>query len=382
MNLRSSRWGALLSLALVLGLCMPGPSAWAARSARGASKAKAGKAKAGKAKARKGPQPKLVAPVEDAQLEPGRVIFMWRVVAKRSRLEVARDEEFTDSVFDKPVKGLQAALELEPGTYFWRVTGPRGMPSEPRRLTVGSPEPQAAPEPLAESQPGPSPEPQPEAQPMAAGGLGLDLTGATTPSAEASQDLSGTDPAAQSPVTATPPPEPVVTEAERTPPPEQRERSQKVWSVFIGGSAAYGVSAPNSMATLRYEASVAMRLANPFELSLAVGGTSLRPLGTRDATWPFYEWLGQYYFDLGARYRLVRFDGGSLYGLVAGRLSFFTATPEQLGFLLDRGPVSAGAGIAFRFRAGLPMELGLRGNLLTGKTLGGEVELGLRVLVF
>jgi hypothetical protein len=78
----------------------------------------------------------------------------------------------------------------------------------------------------------------------------------------------------------------------------------------------------------------------------------------------------------------VRFEGGSIYGLVSGRLSFFTAAQEQLGFLVDRSPFSAGAGIAFRFRAGLPMELGLRGNVLPGTTLGGELELGLRVLVF
>ena len=372
MNFRPSRWGAVLSLSLVLGLCMPGPSAWAAKGARGASKA--GKAKAGKA--RKGPQPKLLAPVEDAELQPGRVVFMWRVAAKRVRLEVARDEEFTDTVFDKPVKGLQAAFPLEPGTYFWRVTGPRGMPSDPRRLTVADPEPQASPEPQAEA--------APESQPLATGGLGLDLTGTTTPSAPSTEAPQGLDPtsAAQSPVAASPssPTESVVAEAERTPP--SRRDSQKLWSVFVGGSAAYGSSAPNAMATMRYEASVALRLANPFELSLAVGGTSLRPLGTRDATWPSFEWLGQYYGDLGARYRLVRFEGGSIYGLVSGRLSFFTAAPEQLGFLADRGPFSAGAGIAYRFRAGLPMELGLRGNVLTGKALGGELELGLRVLVF
>jgi hypothetical protein len=136
------------------------------------------------------------------------------------------------------------------------------------------------------------------------------------------------------------------------------------------------------MTTLRYEASVAFRIVNPFELSLAVGGSSLQVLGTRDETWPYYTWSGQLYFDLGARYRLVRFDGGALFGLVSGRLSFFTAAQEQLGFLVDRSPLSAGAGIAFRFRAGLPLELGLRGNVLTGKSLGGEVELGLRVMVF
>jgi hypothetical protein len=78
----------------------------------------------------------------------------------------------------------------------------------------------------------------------------------------------------------------------------------------------------------------------------------------------------------------VRFENGAVYGLVSGRLSFFTARQEQLGFLVDRSPFSAGAGLAFRFRAGLPVELGLRGNVLTGKQLGGELELGLRVLVF
>ncbi len=376
MNFRPSRWGAVLSLSLVLGLCMPGPSAWAARGARGGSSAS-------KAKARKGAQPQLLAPAEDAELEPGKVVFKWRVVAKLVRLEVARDDQFTDTVFDRPVKGRYAAISLEPGTYYWRVTGPRRMASDPRMLTVAA-EPQ--------SQPEPQPESQPASQPMATEGLGLDLTGATTPSATsatASSDAVAQAFAAESPATAASGPgevtsgsnEPVVADAEGTPPPAERG-SRKRWNLLVGGSAAYGPGTPGSMATLRYEASVAVRLANPFELSLAVGGTSLRVLGTPDASWPFYRWLGQYYFDLGGRYRLVRFQDSAVYALVAGRLSFFTATKDQLGFLVDRSPFSAGAGIGFRFRAGVPMELGLRGNVLTGKKLGGELELGLRVLVF
>jgi hypothetical protein len=383
MNFRPSRWGAVLSLSLVLGLCIPGPSAWAARSARGVSSAS-------KAKTRKGSQPKLLLPEEDAELQAGQVTFMWRVVAKRVRLEVARDEQFTDTVFDQPVKGRRAALSLEPGTYFWRVTAPRKMPSDPRRLTVAA-------------------EPQPQSEPMATEGLGLDLTEATPPSASSEAapsdataqgpDLSGTDPASAGVTSGSnepnqassgetsgsnepkEPTESVVAEAERTPSSSQRG-STKRWSLFIGGSAAYGSSAPHSMATLRYEASVAVRLANPFEMSLAVGGTSIQALGTRDATWPDYTWIGQYYFDLGGRYRLARFEGAAVYGLVSGRLSFFTGKEENRGFLVDRGPFSAGAGLACRFRVGLPVELGLRGNVLTGKTLGGELELGLRVLVF
>jgi len=363
MNFRPSRWGVVLSLSLVLGLCSPGPSAWAARGARGASSAK-------KAKARKGPQPKLLSPSEDAELKPGKVTFMWKVVAQRVRLEVARDEEFSDTVFDKPVKGRFAALSLEPGTYYWRVTVPRKTPSDPRRLTVA-----AAPQP--ELQPAPQPEP------IAAGGLGLDLTGATSPSAAAPSDAAAqASPEVTSGSTA--PKEPtksVVAEAERTSSSSQHG-SKKVWSFFIGGSAAYGASAPHSMATLRYEVSAAVRLANPFELSLGLGGTSISALGTRDASWPYYTWIGQVYADLGGRYRLVRFDNGALYGLVAGRLSFFTGREDQRGFLVDRGPFSAGAGIAYRFRAGLPLEFGLRGNVLTGNKLGGELELGLRVLIF
>jgi hypothetical protein len=318
---------------------------------------------------------------------------MWRVVAKRVRLEVAHDEQFTDTVFDQPVKGRQAALSLEPGTYYWRVTAPRGMPSDPRRLTVVASEPQP--------------------EPMATEGLGLDLTGDTLPSAASAAapsdattqgpDLSGT---AQGPdlsgtaqglapsgtahasaeVTSgssepKAPTESVVAEAERTPSSSQ-PGSRKRWSLFIGGSAAYGSSAPNSTAALRYEASLAVRLANPFELSLAVGGASLQALGTRDASWPYYTWIGQVYFDLSGRYRLVRFESGAVYGLVAGRLSLFTGKEEHRGFLVERGPFSAGAGIAYRFRAGLPLELGLRGNVLTGNKLGGELELGLRVLLF
>ncbi|HEX5748851.1 MAG TPA: hypothetical protein VFZ09_21605 [Archangium sp.] len=364
----------MLSLALVLGLGMPGPSAWAARSARSAKKA-------GKAKARKGPQPKLLLPAEDAEIEPGkRVTFTWKVAAKLVRLEVARDEEFTDKVVDRPVKGRYAVLPIDAGTYYWRVTAPRGGPSDPRRLTVGA---EPAPEPLAEA---PS-EAQAQAEPMTTGGLGLDLTGATTPSdtsTAAPSDTAALASAAETPVAApvtSEPPTPVVAEAERPSSSSQRG-NQKRWSLFVGGSAALGSTAPNSMTTLRYEASVAFRIANPFELSLAVGGSSLQVLGTRDATWPYYTWSGQYYFDLGARYRLVRFDGGALFGLVSGRLAFFTAAQDQLGFLVDRSPFSAGAGIAFRFRAGLPLELGLRGNVLTGKSLGGEAELGLRVMVF
>ncbi|HEX8820683.1 MAG TPA: hypothetical protein VF794_12210 [Archangium sp.] len=354
----------MLSLSLVLGLCLPGPSAWAARSARSASKAKA----------RKGPQPKLLLPAEDAELKPGKVTFMWRVVAKRVRLEVARDDQFTDTVFDEAVKGRQTALSLEPGTYYWRVTAPRGMPSDPRGLTVA-----------AEPQPQPRAAPQSEPQPMATEGmgLGLDLTGASPPSAtsEAAPSDATAQPSAEVTSGSNEPTESVVAEVERESSSSQRG-SKKRWSLFVGGSAAYGASAPHSMATLRYEASVGVRIANPLELSLAVGGTSIKALGTPDASWPYYTWIGQYYFDLGGRYRLVRFEDAALYGLVAGRLSFFTGLEERRGFLVDRGPFSAGAGIAFRFRAGLPVELGLRGNVLTGKTLGGEVEFGLRVLVF
>ncbi|REG37151.1 hypothetical protein ATI61_101129 [Archangium gephyra] len=373
MTFRPSRWGAVLSLALVLGLGMPGPSAWAAKSARGARAAK----KAGKAKARKGPQPKLLLPAEDAELEPGKkVTFTWKVAAKLVRLQVARDEEFTDSVVDRPVKGRYAVLPLEEGTYYWRVTAPRGGPSDPRRLTVGAePQPEPQPEPQTEAQP------QEQAEPIAAGGLGLDLTGATTPSdtSAAPSETAAPEPPVVAPVPSEP--TPVVAEAERTPPSSQRG-NQKRWSVLLGGSAALGSAAPNSMATLRYEASVAFRIVNPFELSLAVGGSALQVLGTRDVTWPYYTWSGQFYFDLGARYRLVRFEGGAVFGLVSGRLSYFTAAQDQLGFLVDRSPFSAGAGLACRFRVGLPLEIGLRGNVLTGKSLGGEVELGLRVMIF
>jgi hypothetical protein len=387
MNFRPSRWGAVLSLSLVLGLCMPESSAWAARGARGAR----GVSSAKKAKARKGPQPKLIAPAEDAELKPGKkVTFMWRVAAKLVRLEVARDEQFTDTVVNGPVKGRFAAISLEPGTYYWRVTAPRGGPSDPRRFTVMGDEPRPEPQAQAQAQP----EPQPEPQPMATGGLGLDLTGATSPSATnaaapsdtAAQglDLPGTPQASAEVPSGSnapkEPPESVVAEAERKPSSSQSGR--KRWSLFVGGSAAYGSSAPYSMATLRYEVSGAVRLANRFELSLAVGGTSIRALGTRDASWPYYTWIGQVYADLGGRYRLARFEDAALYGLVAGRLSLFTGKEELRGFLVDRGPFSAGAGLAFRFRAGLPVELGLRGNVLTGKTLGGELELGLRVLVF
>jgi hypothetical protein len=371
MNFRPSRWGAVLFLSLGLGLCIPGPSAWAARGARGASSAS-------KAKARRGPQPKLLSPSEDAELTPGKVTFRWRVVAKRVRLEVARDEQFTDTVFDEPVKGRQAAFLLEPGTYYWRVTVPRKTPSDPRRLTVAA-----------------EPQPEPEPEPMATGGLGLDLTGGPPPSPPSevppsdavaqSLDLPGTaQTSAEVTSGSNEPKEPtqsVVAETERPPPSSQRG-SKKRWSLFIGGSAAYGSSAPHSMATLRYEASAAVRLANPFELSLAVGGTSIRALGTRDASWPYYTWIGQFYLDLGGRYRLARFENGAVYGLVAGRLSFFTGRQEHRGFLVDRSPFSAGAGIAYRFRAGLPLELGLRGNVLTGNKPGGELEFGLRVLVF
>lgn len=375
MNLRPSRWGTVLSLALVLGLGMPGPEAWAARGTRSAKSSK----KAGKAKARKGPQPKLLLPAEDAELQPGRkVTFKWKVASKLARLQVARDEEFTDTVIDRPVKGLFAILPLEEGSYHWRVSV-KGIASDPRRLTVGTESP---------------PESQPESQAVAqaqpeetmTGGLGLDLTAATTPSdtstgssSGATAQTSAAEPPAPEPVTSEPA-SPVEAEAERTS--SSQRGNQKRWSVLIGGSAAFGPGAPSSMASLRYEASVAFRIANPFELSLAVGGTSLNVLGTRDETWPYYTWSGQYYFDLGARYRLVRFEGGALFGLVSGRVSFFTAPPEQLGFLVDRSPFSAGAGVALRFRAGLPVELGVRGNVITGKSLGGELELGLRVMVF
>ncbi len=354
----------VLSLGLVLGLGMPGSSAWAARGARSGSSAK-------KAKARKGAQPQLSAPEEGAELKPGSVTFTWRAAAKLVRLEVARDEEFTDTVVARPVKGSYAVVELEPGTYYWRVTGAKRAVSDPRMLTVAAAEPQAVSQ--AESLPVSQPAAQPESQPMAAEGglgLGLDLTATSDTSA-----------AAAAPPVAEVPTEPVVAEPAPTPPPAERT-SQKRWFLLVGGSAAYGPGTPNSMATLRYEASVAFRLANPFELSLAVGGTSLRVLGTRDATWPYYTWLGQYYLDLSARYRLVRFQDAALYALVAGRASFFTATKEQLGFLVDRSPASAGAGLGYRFRVGVPVELGLRGNVIPGKQLGGEVELGLRVLVY
>jgi hypothetical protein len=112
------------------------------------------------------------------------------------------------------------------------------------------------------------------------------------------------------------------------------------------------------------------------QLSLAVGGAELSPLGTRDATFPAYAWVGQLYVDLGARYDIL--EGGGLFALGAGRLSFFTADAAELGGFAGRGPLSVGLGAGTRLSIGIPLELALRLNLGAAT----EVELSARLFVF
>ena len=71
----------------------------------------------------KQPQP---APTPTAQMVAGgkTVSVHWngRAGVTRYRLQVARDRDFSDIVFDRAVMGLEAHVELPPGdTFFWRV---------------------------------------------------------------------------------------------------------------------------------------------------------------------------------------------------------------------------------------------------------------------
>lgn len=58
----------------------------------------------------------------------------------RYRLQVARDEAFTDIVIDRAVNGLQASVEVPTGRYFWRVAPAAereaGTYSEPQAVEV------------------------------------------------------------------------------------------------------------------------------------------------------------------------------------------------------------------------------------------------------
>ncbi|MGB7924004.1 MAG: hypothetical protein WCF57_12225, partial [Pyrinomonadaceae bacterium] len=61
---------------------------------------------------------------------------------KRYRLQLARDEKFTDIIFDRAVTGLEYRVtELPPGSYYWRVApaaGETGIYSTPAPVQVGS----------------------------------------------------------------------------------------------------------------------------------------------------------------------------------------------------------------------------------------------------
>ncbi len=156
-------------------------------------------------------------------------------------------------------------------------------------------------------------------------------------------------------------------------PSAEAERPRSIESplrVFVGGGAATSLGAPVSISTFRYEGGVAYRVSAPLELSLAIGGTELSLLGTRDATWPAYEWLGQFYADLSVRYRVMKLGPGVLFALGSGRLSFFTAAglgaraaPRPAGVLGRRGrrlPVPRGHSARGRAAGKRPHREGLR----------------------
>lgn len=60
---------------------------------------------------------------------------------KRYRLQLARDEKFTDIIFDRAVTGLEYKVtELPPGSYYWRVApaaGETGVYSTPAPVRIG-----------------------------------------------------------------------------------------------------------------------------------------------------------------------------------------------------------------------------------------------------
>lgn len=356
------------------------------------------------AKAR--PVPVQISPADDAQVPAGKtVVFTWHSPAKVVRIEVARDSAFTDIAVSTAVRGNNAGLKLAEGAYYWRLSVPKGPPSEARRLTVGAP---PAPEPLAAAPTPAAPPPSatpgagsstsstsgttaPQAETGTTEGLGLDLSGAapstgSTATTPAPSTGGATAESAPAPESTAPPSVSAESEAEQAPAEAQHPRAERVespWRVFVGGNAAIGFGSPANTATLRYEGGVAYRLLPALELSLAVGGAEVAPLGTFDpTTWPRFAWNGQIYGDLSARYRLTKLGPGPLFALASVRLSFLTAPATDRGFLQDRSPFAAGVGLGYRFRVGIPVEVDLRGNLLTGSAVAGELELGVRVFVF
>lgn len=95
------------------------------------------------------PAPNLPTPVgsqtgaPEARQVNSSVVIRWRGQAgvERYRLQVARDQGFTDIIFDKAVTGFQASVEMPPGSYFWRVAPAAhleaGTYSQPEQLDVG-----------------------------------------------------------------------------------------------------------------------------------------------------------------------------------------------------------------------------------------------------
>lgn len=80
--------------------------------------------------------------VRDTQLSTS-ISWAGQPGISRYRLQVARDQEFTDIIFDQAVIGHSYSLaSLPAGTYYWRVApaaGETGRYSAPARLEIGKP---------------------------------------------------------------------------------------------------------------------------------------------------------------------------------------------------------------------------------------------------
>lgn len=109
-----------------------------------AQKKAAAQKKTGAAKpASQPPQARQVAPQPQAREVGPSILVRWqgRPGVERYRLQLARDEAFTDIVFDQAVEGRQYVVKgLPPGNYYWRVAAAAAETStdysRPERVTL------------------------------------------------------------------------------------------------------------------------------------------------------------------------------------------------------------------------------------------------------
>ncbi|MBE7438639.1 MAG: FecR domain-containing protein [Spirochaetales bacterium] len=91
----------------------------------------------------------LKAPLDGAQLYPGRVNFSWESLPGPMEFQVASDAGFQRVVGRSAANGGQGGISLGEGVYYWRLLSPDGNRSEVRRLVIASPAPLTAVSPAA-----------------------------------------------------------------------------------------------------------------------------------------------------------------------------------------------------------------------------------------